>query len=142
MNRMSIAFICGIPADQEKNLDLIQAEFNRNPAQEKNLHLIQAEFNRNPRRNKQIRPPIIDPDNSDGSQSDEFCAPKETKGSGKVKAPKKKHAKTGQKAGEENFLLFARVHNPESAMEAGSGAPPAEKTYTIPSPVLLSENDD
>jgi hypothetical protein len=132
---MSIAFICGIPAGEEKNLiqrekDLIQRE-KKLIRVEKNLHLIQAELNRNPRRNKQIRPAIIDPDNSDGSQPDEVCTPKETK--------VKKYTKAEQKAGEESFLFFARMQNP-----AGSDSPPAKRTkkiYNIPSPVSMSESE-
>ena len=122
MDRMSIAFICGIPADEEKKLQIMQAELNRNP-----------------RRNKQIRLPIIDPANSDGSQSDEFCAPKESVERVKI-LKKKRYTKADQKAGEESFLFFARMHNPEQSLPVKR----AKKicTFNIPSPVLLSESDD
>ena len=157
MDKMAVAFLCGIPANEEKS-----------------LHLMQAAFNRNPRRNKQIRPPIIDPDNSDGSQPDEVCTPKAPKEMKKAKATDV-FTNTDQMDGEACFLFFARLHNPDkgargdspSAVHAkkrpvgargdsqpavhakkrpvgarGDSPPATISTFNIPSPVLLSETDE
>ena len=110
------------------------------------LHL----HNRNPRRNKQIRPPIVDRENSDGTESDEFCAPKEEQKTVKrvrkqktVKRAKKQVLKrnpTSQMDGVESFLYFAHFLNP--TMKFDCTPERSFGVYNIPSPVLMSEDDD
>ena len=145
MEKMSIAFICGI-SDEEKKM----------------LLEINAQINRNTRRNIQAKPPIVDRENSDGTESDEYCIPKEeqeTTKRMKKQTPKRKEKKAAkrvmkkqtseknptssdalQKEGEACFIFFAAVHNPQVQFNGD----PEKSTgpYTVPSPVSMSENDD